>query len=196
MTVVKRSWFDRNLRNINWVLIAGIVLLNAYILITPFLPQVTYKIESAFAEPVSIESSEDREAIDRSYNHLVIPKMNLDEKVLVGDSEKLVNQGIWQVADTSTPDQGSNTVLVGHRFSYKDPAVFYHLDKLAKDDIMTLAWDGKLYTYRVSETKIVQPTDVYIEEPTEESILTLYTCHPVWSTRERLVVIATLEATE
>src|SRR5699024_902953 len=97
---------------------------------------------------------------------------------------------------SSTPDKGGNTVLVGHRFSYKDAAVLYHLDKAKQDDPIVVAWDGKIYTYKVSESKIVKPTDIYVEAPSEDDRLTIYTCHPIWSVKERLVVVANLESIE
>jgi LPXTG-site transpeptidase (sortase) family protein len=190
------EWFDRHLRKINWLMLLTIFLLNAYVLVTPFLPQVTYQVGQAFSEPIKVDTPEARAVIDRSTDHLVIPKISLDQKIWFGDSPWLVNKGVWHVPETSTPDKGSNTVLVGHRFSYKDAAVFYHLDKVAVDDPIIAAYGGKLYNYKVSEIKIVNPTDVYVEDPTEDDQLTLYTCHPLWSTRQRLVVVAKLESVE
>lgn len=194
--MLKTNWFNKNLRHINKVLLLVIIFINIYVLITPFLPQVTYQVQTVLADPVNVATPEERSQIDRSYDHLVVPKMNLDEKIWIGDDDWLVNKGVWHIPRSSTPSQGSNTVLVGHRFSYKDPSVFYHLDKLAIDDPIVVAWDGNVYTYKVNNTKIVQPTDTYVEDPTEEDILTLYTCHPIWSIRERLVVTASLESVE
>lgn len=194
--MIRRSWFDRNLRHINRCLLFAIVLLNGYVIITPFLPQVTYQVSQAFSEPQSIETPEQRAEISSDTDHLVIPKIGLDQKVWFGDNPWLVNKGVWHIPHSSTPDKGSNTVLVGHRFSYKDAAVFYHLDKLEVGDPLVFAYGGKLYTYRVNEKKIVNPEDVYVEDPTEDERLTLYTCHPLWSTRQRLVLVANLETVE
>lgn len=190
------GWFDRHLRFINRGLLVIIILLNGYVLVTPFLPQVTYQVNQVFSEPQQVETPEQRAVIDRSTDHVVIPKIGLDQKIWFGDNEKLVNKGVWHIPKSSTPDKGSNTVLVGHRFTYKDPAVFYHLDKVVAGDPIIAVYGGKLYTYKVRETKLVNPEDVYIEDPTEDEILTLYTCHPVWSVRQRLVVIADLESIE
>lgn len=194
--MLKRSWFDRHLRKINLLLLAAIILLNSYVVITPFLPQVTYQVAQVFSEPQKVDTPEARAVIDRSTDHVVIPKIGLDQKIWFGDSPWLVNKGVWHIPKSSTPDKGSNTVLVGHRFSYKDPAVFYHMDKVEVGDPIIAAYGGKLYTYRVSETKIVNPSDVYVEDPTDDQRLTLYTCHPLWSTRQRLVVVAILEGVE
>lgn len=194
--MIKKNWFDQHLKKINWMMLIAIILLNAYVIVTPFLPQVTYQVTQVFTEPQKVETPEQREVISRDADHVVIPKIGLDQKIWFGDSPWLVNKGVWHIPHSSTPDKGSNTVLVGHRFSYKDPAVFYHLDKLDIGDPIVAAYEGKLYYYKVRETKIVNPKDVYIEDPTDESILTLYTCHPLWSTRQRLVVIAELESIE
>lgn len=194
--MLKLAWFDRHLKKINWALLLAIILLNGYVIVTPFLPQVTYQVQQVFSEPQPVDTPEARAVIDRSYDHVIIPKISLDQKIWFGDNEKLVNKGVWHIPRSSTPDKGSNTVLVGHRFSYQDPAVFYHLDKVDVGEPIIVAYDGTLYTYRVQERKIVDPTAVHIEDPTSDNRLTIYTCHPLWSTRQRLVLIATLEATE
>ena len=194
--MLKQNWFDRRLPIINKLLLTAIILINAYIILLPFLPKVSYEVSKFTSDTKSINTPEERKAIDRSKNHVVIPSMNLDEFIWVGNNEKLVSKGIWHIPHSSTPDKGSNTVLVGHRFTYKNTAVLYHLDKVKTGDPITVAWDGKLYNYVVSESKIVKPSDVYVEDPTEDSILTIYTCNPVWSTRERLVVVARLESVE
>ena len=194
--MLKQNWFDRRLPIINKLLLTAIILINAYIILLPFLPKVSYEVSKFTSDTKSINTPEERKAIDRSKNHVVIPSMNLNEFIWVGNNEKLVNKGIWHIPHSSTPDKGSNTVLVGHRFTYKNTAVLYHLDKVKTGDPITVAWDGKLYNYVVSESKIVKPSDVYVEDPTEDSILTIYTCNPVWSTRERLVVVARLESVE
>lgn len=192
----KQSWFDRRLRWINRGLLLLIILLNGYVVTAPFLPQATFQVKRAFSEPQKVETPEQRAVIARDTDHLVIPKIDLDQKIWFGDSPWLVNKGVWHIPRSSTPDKGSNTVLVGHRFTYKDPAVFYHLDKVEAGDNVIAVYGGKLYNYRVTETKIVNPDALHIEDPTEDNTLTLYTCHPLWSIRQRLVVVAKLESVE
>lgn len=85
-------------------------------------------------------------------------------------------------------------MLVGHRFTYANPnGVFYHLDKLQKNDEIALTWQGKRYVYEVHDIKTVEPSETNIEAPTNEDILTLYTCTPLWNPTKRLVVQARLE---
>lgn len=101
--------------------------------------------------------------------------------------------GVWRVPTTSTPSQESNTVLVGHRFSYKNPSVFYHFDKVKKGDTIYVSWKKKIYVYRVDTIRIVTPDAKDVEAPTEDPRLTIYTCTPLWSTSHRLVIESELK---
>jgi len=124
-------------------------------------------------------------------NFLIIPKIDVYGEVLVGDSINLLNSGIWHRPDTSTPPAGGNTVFVAHRFQYTTgPNTFYHLDKLAVGDEITVFWNGIEYDYSVIEVSVVSPDEVEIEYNTEEPIVTLYTCTPLWTATNRLVVKA------
>lgn len=101
-------------------------------------------------------------------------------------------KGIWRRPNTSSPDKAGNTVLVAHRFTYNGPAVFYHLDLMKKGHRFAVFWDGKEYDYEVIETKIVEPTAIEIENNTKEPIMTLYTCTPMWTAKQRLVIVSKL----
>lgn len=81
-------------------------------------------------------------------------------------------------------------MLVGHRFTYDGNGVFYHLDKLKVGDQLAVFWEGKKYQYTVTETKVVPATATEVEDQTQDPQLTLYTCTPLWSAKDRLVVIA------
>jgi sortase A len=98
--------------------------------------------------------------------------------------------GVWHLPYTSTPDKGGNTVLVGHRFTYAGPAVFYHLDKVQVGDDVTMQWQNKTYTYTVTEVKVVPPTETSVEANTKDPQLTIYTCTPLWTAKNRLVIVA------
>jgi LPXTG-site transpeptidase (sortase) family protein len=124
---------------------------------------------------------------------LTVNAMDLTTKILEGKDPSTLFNGIWRRPHTSTPDKGGNTVLTAHRFLYTSGNnTFYHLDKVKKDDVITITWEDKEYTYKVSETRVVNPDDISIEAPTKDATLTLYTCTPLWTSKERLVVIAKL----
>lgn len=125
-------------------------------------------------------------------NTLVIPALNMQEIIQEGPTEATLMKGVWHRPHTSDPSKGSNTVIAGHRFTYRGAAVFYNLDKVKVGDQIVMYWSGKKYQYEVSRTYIVPPTATEIEQPTDEPILTLYTCTPLWTSKSRLVVEAKL----
>jgi sortase A len=129
---------------------------------------------------------------DPPNKRLLIPSMQLDAEVFEGASANTLTKGVWRRPRTSTPDKGGNTVLIAHRFDYNGPAVFYHLDVLKNGDKFAVFWNGSEYDYQVSQVKIVEPTAIEIEDATAEPTLTLYTCTPMWTAKQRLVVVAKL----
>lgn len=185
---------DKNLKWINRLLLGVIILCNAYVLITPILPKLTFWAQTKVLDrnPISLQPSAVPE-IDRTRNRLIIPSLRLDQAIHEGLDERTVHRGIWHRPNTSSPDKGSNTVLVGHRFSYSDPAVFYNLDQVKTGEQIAYVHNQKIYVYTIKEIKIVSPQAMEVEAPTDENRLTIYTCAPLWSTRDRLVVTAELE---
>ena len=162
----------------------------------PFLP--LFKYHTGLYEIVvpkisaSVENYA-REAVEG--NILVIPKIGVKTEIVGGNNAEYAwSKGAWLEPATSTPDKGGNTVFSAHRFRYLPPheKTFYLLDKLEAGDTFSVYWEGKEYRYIVRDTKVVLPTDVYIIEPTDESIVTLYTCTPIFSTDKRLVVTGEL----
>jgi sortase A len=102
----------------------------------------------------------------------------------------------WHETSASLGVPG-NTVLSGHNTSNGE--VFRDLYQLEFGDEVLLQAGEMTYTYAVVQTLILpeagQPLEVRIEnahyiEPTEDERLTLVTCHPYGSLRNRLIVIA------
>jgi len=127
-------------------------------------------------------------------NRLSIAILKINMPVFESKSASVLSKGGWIFPGTSTPDQGSNTVIFGHRFRYLPPIsnTFYHLDKIKIGDEIKLAWKGTTYRYRVTETKIIEPTDFSVIAPSSTPIVTLITCAPLFSTKQRLVVVGEL----
>jgi sortase A len=108
------------------------------------------------------------------------------EGVGIPDLEK----GPGHYPGTPLPGQPGNAAIAGHRTTYGAP--FYRLDELAKgDEIVVTTLQGR-YRFVVDETRIVQPEQVDVIDPTIDSRLTLTTCNPRFSNRQRLVVSAIL----
>lgn len=125
-------------------------------------------------------------------DRLVIPKIGVDNAIVEGRDERALWRGIWRFPASSTPDRGGNTVLTGHRFQYlAGPRTLYLLDQMQVGDVIIVYWKGQEYDYRIAERKIVNPDAVEILDDTSDPRLTIFTCTPVFSTKQRLVLIAT-----
>ncbi|SEE79694.1 class E sortase [Ruania alba] len=101
--------------------------------------------------------------------------------------------------DTAMPGEVGNFAVAGHRQTYGRP--FYNIDTLEEGDSIIVQTHTAWYVYRVTSYEIVAPTQVDViapvpgdafAEPTE-AMLTLTTCHPLWSTAERYIVHAELD---
>ncbi len=128
----------------------------------------------------------------KNVNKIVIPKMGVDSEILEGNTEDVLWRGIWRMPVGSTPNQGGNTIITAHRYLHRPPSpkTFYLIDKLTKGDIITVYWEGEKYEYKVVESKIVEPDDVSILHNTAEDRLTIFSCTPLFTSQQRLVVIA------
>lgn len=187
------------LRRFNNFLTLIVIGLSLYMIAFPFLPYIELwrdrwsdntggvRYSGILAQENGEDSNENLSEPPDGYR-LVLPSIALDEELIIGDNPGNIDLGAWLRPETSTPNQGGNTVIVGHRFSYNSPATFYHLDKLKTGDTFALWWDGREFVYRVYETRVVPATAVEIEDSTEQPIVTLYTCTPVWTARDRLVI--------
>ncbi len=193
---MKLRWPSNNiLRWLNRGLLTFIIVCNGYILAAPLWQQFIFAVQTNITKPVKLQLSNENSLhdVDKSYNHLIIPKLQLDEKIHEGEQDWVIHLGVSHRFHTAKPGQGSNTVLVGHRFTYDGPAVFYHLNKLAPGDDIVVVYDGKIRIYRVVQQKVVPPTASEIEAPTTDERLTIYTCTPLISAKDRLVITAKLQ---
>lgn len=186
------------LARINTLLLVAIILVNGYIIVLPVLPGIFFKL----AQKDSIQRSQLEAKVytghalqtNSSENRIVIPSLLLDQQIHEGRTANTLKKGLWRRPQTSTPAQGGNTVIVGHRLTYTNPkGTLYHLDKVKLGDSIGVTWEGQNYAYTVREIKVVTSAAVEIEEPTEKPQLTIYTCTPLWLPKDRLVVIAAPE---
>jgi len=93
-------------------------------------------------------------------------------------------------ASTPLPGQPGNSVLPGHRTTYGAP--FHELDELEVGDIIEVETAIGLNIYEVRESIIVRPTEIWVTNPRPGSWITLTTCNPKFSSRERLIIFAEL----
>jgi len=119
-----------------------------------------------------------------------IPDIGLDAVVFEGVTPATLKNGPGHMPWTPVPGQPGNAVISGHRTTHGAP--FYDLDLLEPGDEIEVDTAIGTHVYTVRETIIVTPTDVWVTDPRPGAWLTLTTCHPKLSARERLIVFAEL----
>ena len=126
---------------------------------------------------------------------LTIPAIGLEETVRLGVDPSVLDQGVGFWAGTSTPGSGGNVVLAGHRTTHSRP--FNKLDRLKVGDIVTMTDAAGIdVMYRVSDSLIVEPSDLWITFDYPTPTLTMFACHPKGSDEKRIVVVAELLSTQ
>jgi sortase A len=119
-----------------------------------------------------------------------IPAIGVDKVFVEGTSREDLKKGPGHYPGTPLPGQLGNAAIAGHRTTYGQP--FFNLDKLSRgDEIVTTSTVGR-YTYEVRDMLIVKPDDTFVVDNTPDAQLTLTTCNPKFSARQRLVVKAAL----
>lgn len=186
------------LRKFNNILSILVIGLGLYIALSPFLPQIAYLLRDksptisapysgSLAESVGSNATEQIP----SDNRIVIPSIQINEPIVTSNTiNSIKDGGTWLRPNSKSPNDDGNTVIVGHRFYGSNVSTFYHLDKVKIGEKLAIYWEGAEILYEVTEVKIVDATQVEIEAPTKDKQLTLYTCHPIWTAKQRLVVIA------
>ncbi len=176
------------LRRFNNALSLVVIGLCLYVILAPLWPKVAYQLQDVPDLVASAEKGEEPEKIPTE-NTLVIPGMNL-QQVLHEGGEEALNKGIWHMPGSGSPKTGGNMVLSGHRFTYGGPAVLYHMDRVKKGDKIIVYWEQKKYEYEVKNILVVPPTQVEIQDQTKDPLLTIYTCTPLVTAANRLVIQA------
>jgi sortase A len=110
--------------------------------------------------------------------------------VVEGVSRRTLRAGAGHMPSTPLPGQPGNSVISGHRTTYGAP--FHELDTLVEGDIIEVETALGFHTYSVTGIEIVTPRDLWVIEDRGGATLTLTTCHPKFSARQRLVVFAEL----
>jgi sortase A len=121
---------------------------------------------------------------------LVIPRIGVDKIVVHGVTRDDLKRGPGHFPGTPLPGQPGNAAIAGHRTTYGAP--FHRVDELEPgDEILVTTLQGS-FRYEVIGTEIVLPTAVEVVGDHGDDRLTLTSCHPKYSARQRIVVSAAL----
>ena len=156
------------------------------------------------ADPESIIVSPNTTKVATNESRLLIPKIAVDVPIVwdanaadTNSLNKAMDKGIvWfniQGANAKPGEKG-NFVVSGHSSNdwtdggnYK--FIFARLEKLAAGDVVYANYNGTRYTYKITGTKVVKPTDVAsLQIGNDKPYITLITCTPLGTAQNRLLV--------
>ena len=119
-----------------------------------------------------------------------IAAIGVDAPVVQGDDWEALKSGVGLNASSGMPGKPGNVILSGHNDIFGQ--VFRELDRLKPGDEIMLLTEKNAYTYTVTGTRIVQPSQVEVMSQTDDSTLTLISCYPYLVDTQRIVVSAAL----
>ena len=125
---------------------------------------------------------------------LTILSANINHYVVFGATLNKLEYGPGYILGTSLPGSGGNFAIAGHRTTYGAP--FGNLDKTEVGDTILFQTNTNQYEYLITEVKIVSPEDTYVLGNFGDDRITLSTCHPKFSARQRLIVVGELKRVE
>ncbi len=122
---------------------------------------------------------------------ILIESAGVDWIIAEGVDPATLRGGPGNVIGSAMPGQIGNAVLSGHRTTNGAP--FYHLDRVQIGDLIVIDTLIGRHEFAVTDVRIVAPTDTWVATQWDDGAwLTLTTCNPLYSSRERLVVFAAL----
>jgi sortase A len=115
----------------------------------------------------------------------------LNWPIVQGDGWEQLKKGVGQHIGSANPGENGNVVLAGHDDVFGE--VFRNLDKLMPGSRVILYTMQQQFVYLVTETRIVEPGQVEVMNPTSYATVTLISCYPYMVDNKRIVVFATLQ---
>lgn len=137
---------------------------------------------------------------------IIIPRLDVSAMVVKGTSQAALRAGAGHYPNTPLPGEVGNVAIAGHRVTYGRP--FNRMDELNVGDVIKLETPLAMHTYHVvghpadvprgcpnGACWVTDPHDWGVIDQTGRPMLTLTTCHPKGSARERLILRAELVET-
>ena len=122
---------------------------------------------------------------------LTIPRIGISSVVLEGAGSRELKLGPGHISSTPMSGEGGNFAVAGHRDTFFRALRFIRIN----DTVQVKSGDRELH-YRVVSTRIVDPKEIQVLDPTGRESLTLVTCYPfdfVGAAPKRFIVRADCE---
>jgi sortase A len=131
-------------------------------------------------------------SVGDSLTRLKIPELDVDVVVVEGTTASALRAGAGHYPETPLPCELGNVAIAGHRTTYGRP--LHDMDLLEQGDVITLETPIGDCTYEITDKPfVVSPKQIDVVSNTpNRATLTLTTCHPKGSAKQRLVLHAEL----
>jgi sortase A len=199
---LKQRGAHRHLKTLEWLLIAGgLLLLAVWAGVTSWGTLASRaevaQLQRSLAVPDQALWSQSRkaaylESLDRDPGAaialLTIERLDIETPVFNRVNELNLNRGVSRIEGTANLTEADNLGIAGHRDSFFRP-----LKDVEIGDRINLTSPLGVAEYQVTETFIVDPEEVWVLDPADQATLTLVTCYPfyfVGSAPERFIVRA------
>jgi len=159
-----------------------------------------YSVLPAKSEFPAMESTMEQELLAEIPNDgktwIVIPRLHLRMQIVSGISDDRLALGVGWYRRSPKPGSKGNIGLAGHRTTF--PAPFYFLDKMRVADSVILIVGNEMHRYLVKANDagksydVVQPNNIGVLAYLGFDSVTLTTCTPIGTVKERLIVHAKL----
>jgi sortase A len=190
----RRPWARRTLSGASLVMVVvAVVMLGWPFFTNVYQARVQQRLDRQFVSPELEQAyKQGKVGTGDALTRIKIPAIGVDVVVVEGTTQSALRAGAGHYPQTPLPCEPGNVGIAGHRTTYGKP--FHNLDLLKPGDTITLETPIGSCTYKLTAPpRVVLPTDTSVVGPTPVPTLTLTTCHPKGSARQRLVVQAQLQ---
>jgi sortase A len=121
-----------------------------------------------------------------------IPRLGVSAIVREGDDISTLRRSVGHIPDTVLPGESGNSGFAGHRDTF-----FRGLRDARAGDRITVTTADATLNYVIRNTRVVEPDDVSVLNPTPGQTLTLVTCYPfsyIGAAPKRFIVRAEMTA--
>jgi sortase A len=143
------------------------------------------------AKPGAMAATSER-APRNSVWRIEVPRLKLSAAAREGVDARTLRGAVGHIPGTALPGESGNAGFAAHRDTFFAP-----LRSVRRGDEVVVTTPLGVYRYAVTGTRIVEPEDLTVLDPSSEAVLTLVTCYPfnyVGNAPQRFIVRAALRA--
>lgn len=188
---IKRFDVQRSAGEIVFQILTSIVPSRDKILGVTTLNTTGQSIEESLGEGTIL----DRKILEELNTKISINSIEVEGDVYEGLESTTMNKGFWHFPTSNLPGQKGNIVIIGHRYAKLPPNkdTFFNLDKVKVGDRIEVKQSDAVYTYIVTDSKVVEKNDISVLQDYSDYRITLITCSPLWTSKQRLVIVGKLD---